>query len=104
MTKNKRLSPEARGGLLLDVAIELAKAHGLARITREQIATQAEVSPGLVSARLGTMEAMRRTIMRNAITREILPIIAEGIATRDRFALEAPEELRQRAAAHMAAV
>lgn len=100
--KNKRLTPEARGDMLLNVAIDLAAKHGLAKVTRDQIATKAKVSPGLVTARLGTMKEMRRTIMRNAVVREILPIIAEGLVTRDRHAMEAPEALRQRAAAHLA--
>ncbi len=100
--KNKRLTPEARGDMLLNVAIDLAAKHGLANVTRDQIAAKAKVAAGLVTLRLGTMKEMRRTIMRNAVTREILPIIAEGLATRDRFALEAPEDLRQRAAAHSA--
>jgi AcrR family transcriptional regulator len=100
--KNKRLPPEARGELLLDVAIELARVHGLANITRDQIAAEARVAAGLVSLRLGTMPAMRRTIMRNAIVRGILPIVAEGLAARDPFAMAAPEDLRKRAAASMA--
>lgn len=104
MTKNKRLPPEARGELLLDVAIELAKAHGLANITRDRIAAEAGVAQGLVTLRLGTMAALRRTVMRNAIAREILPIIAEGLATRDTYAMAAPQALRDRAAASMASM
>lgn len=100
--KNKRLPPEVRGAELLDIAIELARVHGLAMITRDMIAAHAGVAAGLVSLRLGTMPTMRRTIMRNAVTREILPIIAEGLAVRDTHAMGAPEELRQRAAASMA--
>jgi len=96
---NKRLPPDVRGAQLLDVAIALATKHGLANITRDQIAETAGVAQGLVSLRLGTMDKMRRAVMRNAVSREILPIIAEGLASRDRFAMGAPEALRKRAAA-----
>lgn len=103
MTQNTRLQPKARTEQLLDVALQLAAKHGLAHITRMQIATAADVSPALVSARLGTMEDMRRSVMRRAIKTETLPVIAAGLLARNTYALKAPEELRQRAIASISA-
>lgn len=98
---SRRLKPEERTELLLGVALKLAGKHGLSRITREQIAEAAEVSPALVSARLGTMAALRRSVMRLAVTRGNVALIAQGIAMRDPHALKASPELRAKAAAHL---
>lgn len=96
---NKRLPPTERSAQLLDVALALAERHGLANIRRDQIAEAAGVSQGLVTERLGTMIEMRRAVMRAAVKRECLAVIAEGLATRDKYARRASPELRQRAAA-----
>jgi AcrR family transcriptional regulator len=96
---NARLPPKDRTKILLDVATKLAAEHGWLGVTRQQIAHAADVSPALVSARLGTMENLRRSVMRHAIATEALPIIAEGLVARDRLALKAPQALRDRAVA-----
>jgi AcrR family transcriptional regulator len=99
--KNKRLPPQARGLMLLEVALRQAKIHGLANLTRDQIARAADVSPALVSARLGTMINLRRSVMRHAVASSELRVVAEGLATRDPIALKAPEALRRSALASM---
>ena len=104
MMKNKRISPGARATELTAVALRLAREHGLANLTRDQIASEAGVASGLVSLRLGTMPAMRRTVMRAAVTQGVLEVIAEGLAHRDPHAMAAPLELRQQASALMAGV
>lgn len=103
----RRLKPEERKELLLDVAIKLAGKLGLSNVTREQIAETAQVSPALVSARLGTMTVMRRTVMRQACKRgdtaECLSIVAQGLAARDSHALKASADLQRRALATLRA-
>lgn len=101
-TSHTRLTPAARTAQLIDVALKLAAKHGLANIRRDQIAEAADVSQGLVTERLGTMIEMRRTIMRQAVAREVLPVIAEGLACKDRAAMKAPAELKARALASLA--
>ena len=63
-------------------------AHALA------VASQAGVSPGLVSARLGTMAELRRAVMRAAVAAGTLRVVAEGLAMGDKHAMRAPVELR----------
>lgn len=92
-----RLTSDARKDQLLDSALAVATKNGLQRTTRGMIAEHAGVAPGLVTHYLGTMEALKRTIMRQAIRREVLPIVAEGLACRDKHAMKAPAELRSRA-------
>lgn len=84
---------------LLAVALRLAAADGFRTLTRDAIALAAGVSPGLVSARLGTMDQMRRSVMRQAVTQRCVPVVAQGLAVRDRQALKADEQLRAAAAA-----
>lgn len=43
------------------------------------------------------MTELRRTVMRAAIKREVLPIVAEGLATRDKQAGKASADLQRRA-------
>lgn len=98
-TMKKHLPSEIRGQQLLDVAVALASKGGLSKLTREAIAVKANVSPGLVSVRLGTMANLRRAIMRQAVAREDLKLLAEGLVMRDPVVMRAPAELRARAAA-----
>lgn len=94
---SKRLPPLERSTQLLDIAVDLAAKHGLANVTRDQVAKAASIAPGTVSNRMGTMTEMRRSVMRHAVAKENLAVIAQGLATKDRFALKAPEALRLRA-------
>jgi hypothetical protein len=87
---------------LLAHALTVAERDGWARMTREAVAMQAEVSPGLVSARLGTMAELRRAVMRAAVAAGTLRVVAEGLVLGDKHALRAPESLRAAAAASIA--
>lgn len=97
----KRLPPNDRRALVLEAALHTAEHKGYRRMTRDLIAVRAEVSPSLVSLYLGTMPQLRRVVMREAIKREIVPIVAAGLAERDPAALRAGPALRARAAAHL---
>jgi AcrR family transcriptional regulator len=103
MTTKKRMVPEVRTRELLQAAVELARKEGYQHITREAIAAHAGVSPALISVRLGTMPAMRRSVMRAAIAGGVLEVIGQGLAARDPRALKAPEELKRRAIEKMIA-
>lgn len=101
--KKKRLLPADREAEILEVALRLAAANGYARVTREEIATAAGCSSGLVSRYLGTMTQCRRVLMRKAVEREIVKIIVQGLADGNPHAKKAPQELRARAAQLLAA-
>ena len=101
MTKQTKMHPADRIAQILDAALVVASKVGYARLTREDIAKRADVPASLISYHLGTMPALRRKIMREAIRTECLPVVAQGLAIRDRFALKAPAELRARAVASL---
>lgn len=96
-----RMNPDERRAEVLAAALRTAAALGLSRMTREDIAKAAGCTPGLVSARLGTMKRVRDEVMRLAVRQEVLPVVAEGIALRHPHALKAPTDLQKRAAASM---
>ena len=79
---------------LLHQAVSVAAEHGWENLTREAIAQRAGVSPALVSARLGTMENLRRSVMRAAVRDSVVAVVAQGIARNDKQAMRAGSELR----------
>lgn len=99
--KSKRLPPSDRKAALLAAALALAERGHYAHITREAIATSAGVSSGLVSKYLGTMPAMRRTLMRHAVKACNLAVIGQGLSAGDRYAKSAPPGVRAAAAARL---
>lgn len=88
---------------ILDAALELAKGLGFEWITRDQVATAAGVSPATINNVFGTVSGMKRAVLREAIAREVVEIVAQGLAVRHPIALAAPTELKERAVAHMVA-
>jgi len=101
MTKQTKLPPNVRITQILQAALVVASKVGYARLTRADIAERAAVPASLISYHLGTMPALRRQIMREAVRVGCLPVIAQGLAIRDRHALKAPADLRARAVASL---
>ena len=83
MKERKREEPAIRKQQILDAGIKMATKHGYQSITREDVASAADVSVGLVSKYFLTMANLKRAIMRAAIDREILSIVAQGVSLRD---------------------
>ena len=83
---------------ILTAALDIAKTTGYTRVTREQIAAKVGITPAVITNCFGTTVALRRDIMRAAVRHKVLPVIAQGLALRDRHALNAPEDLRREAA------
>ncbi len=97
MTTPKRLEQKARMTQLLDAALMLSEHHGYSNVTHDAVADAAQVSRGLVVYYLGTAPNMRRDIMRAAVSRSCLRVVAQGLAAGDRHAAKAPTELKRKA-------
>lgn len=98
MTKQIKMEARERIAQILKAALALCTdTTNYSRITRDEIAKRAGMPPSLVAYHCGTMPDLRRSIMREAVRVECLPVIAQGLAARDRHAAKAPEELRLRA-------
>lgn len=98
---SKRLAPEIRKEAILAVALDRALVLGLNNLRRDDIAQHAGVANGLVTRYFNTMTQLRRAVVRAAIHRECLPVLAQALASRDPDALKAPEDLRKRALASL---
>ena len=96
-----RLAPDARKAGILAAAMDEACDVGFDNMTRRGIAKRAEVSEPLVNTYLGTLTQLRRAVMRQAVKHEMLPVIAQGIATRNQYALHASKELQAKALASL---
>jgi AcrR family transcriptional regulator len=94
-----RKEPHARKSDILEAALVEASESGFNNITRKGIAERAGVSDSLVNKYMGTLSQLRRTVMRQAVKHEHLTIIAQGIVTRNPYALKASDELQARALA-----
>lgn len=97
----KRLSKDVRKDHILRVALVLSKEHGYTSVTRTLLAERANVSQGLITHYYGTMEQLKRAVIRAAISHEILEIIAQGLCMGDKNAQKAPAELKARAASSL---
>jgi AcrR family transcriptional regulator len=97
----KRLDPDLRRVQLIDAALDEAEAVGYSHCTRLGIAQRANVSEGLVSLYFGTMPQLRRQIVRHAVARSRLPIIAQALAAKDPHAQKAPPEVQRAALASL---
>jgi len=94
----KRLSKDVRKDHILRTALVAAKEVGYTSVTRNILSARAKVSPGLITHYFGTMEQLKRAVMRAAISLEVLEVIAQGLSMGDKNAQKASDELKARAA------
>lgn len=88
---------------IMAAALELAEATGFGNITRDGVAQRAGVAVGSVNHEFGTIAKLRDEVMAQAVAREILPIIAQGLACNHPALQNAPGELKSAALAVVAA-
>ena len=94
-----RIEKKIRKESLLAAAMRVATRVGYTTMTRTQIAAEAGVSDALVSVHWGSMEAIRKAVMRHAVTTGDTAIVAQGLAVRDRIAVRAHPDLKKAVAA-----
>jgi AcrR family transcriptional regulator len=74
-----RLHPHLRKESILEAAIVLAEATHYRELTRDGVASAAEVSAGLVNRYFGTIEILKHTVIERAVSIENLKIIAQAV-------------------------
>lgn len=100
---DQRMAPGDRKRQLIDTALELAEATGYKNVTMEALTAAAGVSRTLYARYFTTVGQFRVDVMRAAVKRENLRVIAQGLAAQDPHAMKAPLELRERAVATLTA-
>ena len=82
-------------GNVLSCALALSEEVGYQRVTRQALASRAEISEGQVSLMFGTMPQLRRAIMSAAVAASNLKVIAQGLAIGDSKASAASAKVKR---------
>ena len=98
-----RMTPIDRKAAILEAAIVAASRYGFSNMRLHHVAGCAECSTALVIIHYDTMQWLRHLVMRAAIKRRHLTIIANGIVNGDTTALGASAKLRKEALASLSA-
>lgn len=92
-----RMKPENRKDAILEAGLVAARKVGFLNLRQADIAQEAGCAHGLVTRYFATMTQMRRAIMRAAIQRKDLALIAQGLGCGDADARKAPDDLKKKA-------
>lgn len=96
MTRAHRTAPAVRKQLILEAAIKLSVKQGYNTLTRDRIAEEAEISSPLVSNYFPTMRDMTNAVIRAAIDRQIMAILAQLIILKDRRIKSLSEDTKRK--------
>lgn len=88
---------------VLQAALDIALLEGFAAISRSKVADRAGVSRGTVSNTYGGMPALCDMVMKEAIEKGHLKIVAQGLAVRHPIAMCVSDRLKQEAADYLTA-
>lgn len=105
MKPQPKLDARVRMKQILDAALELAcKGRSYTSLSRDEIAKAAGIpSSSLIQYHFGTMPKFHRAILGEAIRRECLPVIAQGLAVGESRCKKLAPELKTKALAAIAA-
>jgi DNA-binding transcriptional regulator YbjK len=93
----RRANPALRKDYILAVAVDMAKAVGYHKLTRDAVAEKAGVSMGLVTRYFGTMLQLKNKVVSYAIKNEVTEIVAQCLANNHPKAKQVPDALREKA-------
>lgn len=92
-------SREVRKSHIVDVAVDLAEHVGITQLTREDVVKRAQCSRATFGAYLGGLENLKVKVLERAIEREVLVVIAQGIAAKHPAVSQISDDLKARAVA-----
>jgi len=76
----------------------IIRVHGIGAVTRRAVADRAQCSLALVSYHFGSMQGLIDAVVEQAVIREDLRVLAQGLSVKNPKALKASATLRNRAA------
>ena len=97
-----RMTPTDRTANVLESAILAAQKHTFAGMRLSHVAELSECSNATVIGYYKTMTQLRRAVMRAAIKRQLLSLIAQGVVCGDPTASKISDDLKRTALASMA--
>lgn len=101
MNTPNRMAAVDRKQSILDGAVKLAQRQHYATITRDQLASACDVAGALINHYFGTIEKLRDEIVKEAVRREVLRVVAQGIIAKHPATRRASLDLRRRALASL---
>lgn len=101
MEKTQRMEPKDRLNGLLTHGIELAAKHGHAKVTLTMLAKAANVTHGLITHYFKSADEMRLGIVREAIDREDVRVVAQALLLEDPVNIEISDALKNKAIAFL---
>jgi len=87
---------------ILSAAVKLANDAGLFQFSRVDVANAAGVGESTVSYHFGTMPELRTAIVKHAIDHEMLKILADARAGREKVGVVMSAALRKKIAKYIA--
>jgi AcrR family transcriptional regulator len=99
--RKTRESTEVKRDVILSEGLKFAIENGWDNLTRDAFCTHMGIAAGSVNYHFGDMAGFRRAIMRKAVAKREVAIVADGIASKCKEARNAPESLKKLAIAHM---
>ena len=88
---------DERDARVLNAACDVALELGLSAVTRRAVAARAGVATGTVSLTVGNAAGLRDAIVREAIKRPMLTVLAQALAIGHDAARQAPDDLKNAA-------
>ena len=82
---------------MLSCAVVLAKEIGYTRVSKDNLAASVKCSPSLIMHYFSTIKQLHRAIMGEAIRRNDLNLIAQGLINQDPRIQHLPEDLKREA-------
>ena len=95
--KRTRMEPAERRKLVLDAALDLAESGNYLTMTRNEVGEAAGISGSHIHHLFGSTGGLRNAVLAEAIERDRLAVVAQGIIAKDPIATTAAIGLRKRA-------
>lgn len=94
--------PRFNREVILTAALRVAcRRDGLSKMTRSSIAKEAGCADGLVSRYLGSMDEIRKSVIKQAIKECVVDLVAQGVASSRIPFKKLSEDLKRKVFAHI---
>jgi len=96
LAKGVRMKPLARKQRILEAAVQLSIETGYRKITKRTVALSSDSAPGLIHRYFKTVANLKHEVIKEAIHREIMPILVEYLSDKELTNLNLTFDLKQK--------
>jgi AcrR family transcriptional regulator len=91
------MTKSATQGVILDTAFDIAKAKGLSKVYRRDVAKISKFAEGTINLHFNTMDELRDAVVTKAIEEKELTIISDALVNKHPLSANMPLELKREA-------